>query len=70
MAHPATPAEHIIKLVLPYKATKLINSTNLYVKSKQASFTQTQACAHLVGGSRGSGPLPFFDKVQIVPSNS
>ena len=22
------------------------------------------------GGSRGSGPLPFFDIVQIVPSNS
>ena len=26
--------------------------------------------AHLGGGSRGSRPLPFFDTVQIVPSNS
>ena len=28
--------------------------------------------AHLVGGgeSRWSGPLPFFDTVQILPSNS
>ena len=26
--------------------------------------------AHLGGGSRGSGPLPFFETVQIVPSNS
>ena len=25
---------------------------------------------HLGGGSRGSGPLPFFETVQIVPSNS
>ena len=30
----------------------------------------TVSGAHLPGGSRGSGPLPFFDTFQIVPSNS
>ena len=30
----------------------------------------TEAGVHLARGSRGSGPLPFFDTVQIVPSNS
>ena len=39
------------------------------------SFKKRKAGAHLtggggLGGSRGSGPLPFFDTVQIVPSNS
>ena len=32
--------------------------------------TKHKSGAHLARGSRGSGPLPFFDKVQILPSNS
>ena len=42
----------------------------LHIMQEQVSGFHTGA--HLVGewGSRWSGPLPFFDTVQILPSNS
>ena len=36
----------------------------------QKQILNVSAGAHLRGGPRGSGPLPFFDTVQIAPSNS
>ena len=67
-----------LKEILHYLDVHLTNFSGYFMfgilnKNRPTSFSEDSG-ARLAGGRgggvQGSGPLPFFDTVQIVPSNS